>query len=357
MNDSLDLRNLNKEPFVVNNQIYVLGTPVVSAQTLEQLIYALDQLGSEKPIIIINPQATTVPQFDQRLAELIQNNRRTQPHNQTTDDKYRFKDMTDADLQSIVEETCLKNPMLNKNNLFSMYQGLRTRAQALFNLDTLSKERDALWAAHCANPSSSEGSERYAELQYELIPQAQQVYDGVCQQLQSLDEVYAKQNKQTTQASQNDTHPTPITPVAATSSVPKTILHTQEDCAVVAAKEEVVETPENLQLSNTDTLADVTVHIWGPWTSIDYMQIPLSVAKNIASSPAYEGLRVQQRDVIFEDKAYKAVEPSYLIALGIDLIPDGLPVVYTDIGTFKRVGVSSEPMNNVKYWYPTPKQE
>lgn len=182
-----DLRNLDKEPFVIQNRVYVLGNPVVNSQTLEQLVYALDQLGDKQPIVIINPEAQSIPNFDTMLSNLIQNNRSRQVVNVTSVDKYKFKDLTDSQLEELVKQAVSNNPSIDYDKMFEIYQGLRIRAQSLYYLDNLSKERDAIWAYHCANPSSNEGVERYSELQYKLIPEAQSYYDFVCNKLKELD--------------------------------------------------------------------------------------------------------------------------------------------------------------------------
>lgn len=356
MGNLIDSKNLNKQPFVINNQIYILGNPVISTQTLEQLVYVLDQLGSQQPIVIINPEATTVPDFDKRLSQLIQNNRRVQPHNQTTEDKYRFKDMTDDDLLEVVNDTCLHNPILDRDSILDMYRGLRARAQAQFTLEILSRERDALWAAHCANPASTEGSDRYAELHYTLIPQAQKVYEDICQRLQNLDAEHERKAKQTL-ISEPKTNDDSLRITDAQSSVLETNTSKQGcDASVASNSLERIE-PTDSGLIPVDNSETVSTVLWGPWRSMEYMQMPLTAARKVIESPSYSGLRLQQHDVLFEGKIYKAVEPEYLIALGIDLIPDGNPIVYTDIGTFKRVGYSKEPITNLKYWYPTPKCE
>lgn len=349
MSDSLDLRSANKEPFIINNQIYVLGNPTIQAQTLEQLIYVLDQLGAEQPVVIINPQANTVPDFDQKLSQLIQNNRRTQPQNRTTADKYRFKDLGDAELRSMAESTCQQNPVLDLDNMLDMYLGLRARAQALYALDQLCQERDSLWAAHCANPASPEGAGRYLELQSQLIPQAQQNYEGICLRLQEMDSQQVKESKRVVSKTIEEK------PVQQQqSSVLESNTSTLPTAAIVSAN-----TTEREDVSDSGLIfvtgVSSSVPLWGPWRSPRYMKMPLNLAKNLASSPTYAGLREQQRDVEFDGRRYKAVEPEYLLSLGIDLVADGLPIVYTDIGTFKRVGYSNEPLNNLKYWYPRPK--
>lgn len=353
MNDSVDARKLNEEPFKIGNQMYILGNPVIPTQTLEQLVYVLDQLGEGQPIIIINPQAQTVPDFQNKLAQLIQNNRRMQPQNVTTNDKYRFKDLSDQELRDMVRDLCSANPSLDFDNMLDMYQGLRARAQALYQVDLLVAERDKLWSEHCANPDNPAGSERYGELVYQLIPQAQAYYQGICQQLQELDEKSATIKKQPVtlgnhrvEVQDAKTSPT----VAATSSVSEHINNTQTTDAI---KEEL---PLDTGLSCATEVSQ-DIKITGEWLKPRYYKMPLSVAKSIVNSPAYAGLKQQQQDVVFEGVSYKAVEPEFLLALGIPLYQDGIPIVYTEIGTFKRVGNSNQSFLNQSYWFPAPNTE
>lgn len=347
----VDSRGLNKDPFVINNQVYILGKPIINAQTLDQLVYILDQLGESQPVVIINPEATTIPDFDQKLSNLIQNNRQMQPINVTTEDKYRFKDMSDAELEAYVRTECATSGQDYNITLYT-YQGLRVRAQKLYALEQLCYERDDLWAAHCANPQSPEGSERYAQLTSELIPKAQAEYDLVVKQLQAWDEERVKQQK---------VAPKPVPPARVESetqlqqsSVNNTIHNTIEVTANVAAKPksepEVVD--NGLQVANVDS--DVEQAPWSPWLAPEYIKIPLSVAKSLAESAQYVNLRTQQRDVVFEGVTWRAVQPFYLLALGIDLVNDGIPVCYTPYGTFCRVGKTNVPANNLRYWRPEP---
>ena len=352
MNDSIDTRKMNEEPFKIGNQLYILGNPVIPTQTLEQLVYVLDQLGEGQPVVIINPQAQTVPDFQDKLAQLIQNNRRMQPQNVTTNDKYRFKDLSDQELQDMVRDLCSANPSLDFDSMLNMYQGLRFRAQALYQVDLLIAERDKLWSEHCANPDNPAGSERYGELVYQLIPQAQAYYQRICEQLQELDEKSATIKKQPVTLANHKTEVTDSKepPLAATSSVSEHSNNTQQ---TNATKEEL---PLDTGLSCATGVIN-SAKITGEWLKPRYYKMPLSVAKSIVDSPTYAGLKQQQRDVVFDGVSYKAVEPEFLLALGIPLYQDGIPVVYTEMGTFKRVGNSNQSFLNQNYWFPTPNTE
>lgn len=337
-----DLRNLNNEPFIIHNRIYVLGNPVVTTQTLEQLIHTLDQLGDSQPIVIINPEAQTIPNFDKALSNLIQNNRDRQNLNVTSDDKYRFKDFTDEELENQVKKVISHNPVISYQGMLEVYRGLRLRAQSLYYLESLSKERDALWQQHCINPSSTEGCERYNELQNQLIPEAQSYYDFVCNKLQELEASIRVDEPPVEKQAAN----------TATQQINNSIVTQQEDSSLLAAVADVAANKEIIE----STSSEKRIKIWQNWLSEDYLIMPLTSAKQIAQSPAYEAIRTQQLDCIVGGISYQAVELEYLIALGISLFPDGLPIVYTNLGKFKRVGNSSQPVNNLAYWYPEPRR-
>lgn len=339
-----DLRKSHEEPFVINNQVFILGSPVIPVDTLEQLVQHLDQLGAGQPIVIINPEAQAIPNFDSALSNLIQNNRSKQLMNVTHDDKYAFKDFTDEQLQALVDSAAVTNPNLNKAAYLEIYQGLRLRAQYLFYLEQLCRERDSIWAYHLANPESNDGVERYGELQSKLIPEAQSYYQYVCNRLQELESSIEKTVSNTQ-------------PQAATVPVPVNNTSTTQ-VETCAANEELCAAVVEHTVNNTSTTPKraANVPIWGPWLTNEFLVMPLSAARNTLQSPGLQGLIAQQHDVEFEGVVYKAVEPEYLIALGIPVFPDGVPVVYTELGKFRRIGSSSQPLNNLDYWYPTPRR-
>lgn len=339
-----DLRKMNEEPFVINNQVYVLGNPVITTETLEQLVQSLDHLGLGQPIVIINPEAQVIPNFDQALSNLIQNNRTRQFINVTSEDKYKFKDFTDEQLQELVVRDVQANPMLKSDVLSEVYTGLRLRAQYLFYIDQLIGEKDAIWAFHCANPDSPEGSDRFLELQNKLIPEAQQYYDFVCNRLTELEQtLYQVQETRTIQA-------------ASETSVMYN--NTQQQPTTQAATQETQAATQESNIDTVQTNTSVTapeVKVWGPWITEDYLKMPLKNAKS-ASEGVPTVIKNQQRDFEVDSVVYKAVPLMYLLALGIPLYPDGVPIVYTKLGKFKRVGTSSRALNDMDYWYPTPRR-
>lgn len=341
MNDSIQMSDLS-QPFVINNQVFVLGQPAISVDTLEQLVQHLDKLGYGQPVVIINPQAQVIPNFDAALSNLIQNNRARQVYNVTSEDRYKFREFTDEQIFSMVENDLQHYPTQDRQLTLDMYNNLRIRAEALFGLDSMIRERDQIWAYHCANPMSNEGFERYQELQTLQIPQQQAYYNFVCSRLQ---EIEAQLNSQRSNVA---------APVAVNSNViPNTSTIKQESLAAN------VETHTATTSNNNNTVSvqcNKQARIWAPWLSPDYLLMPLSVAKNMLNTPMYSGLANQQHDCIVDGVTYKAVEPEYLIALGIPVYPDGLPIVYSETGKFKRVGTSNQPINNLDYWYPEPRR-
>ena len=353
MSGEVDLNQADKVPFVIDNQVFVLGNPVISTNTLSQLVQVLDDLGQGQPIVIISPEANSVPNFDTMVSGLIQNNRKVVQANVTSTDKYAFKDATPAELEQMVATAAASNPAVDPVGLLNLYQGLKARAEALFRYDQCCLERDGLWQFHCANPESTEGSERYSYLHYTLIPQALAEYQAICAQLEVEEAKYQKSQREHVK-----NNPAPVAPVvspvstsvAATSSVSYVNNYTPKVAATVAA------VPENSGLTNAGSVTSEGWEppIWSPWLSVKWLKMPLKQAFAQANSPAYEGLRAQQRDVEFEGVRYKAVHPGYLLALGIPVYPDGLPIVYTELGKFKRVGISNVPYSKVSYWYPEP---
>lgn len=344
MDNQYDLRKAHQEPITINNQVYVLGNAVVNAQTLEQLTYILDQLGEKQPIVIINPNANTIPNFSEKLSNLIQNNRRVQPMNVTTDDKYKFKDMSDDMLRELAQRDYPGADVDTINDMFTTYQGLRARANALWQLEQAVNERAHLWEMHCANPSSDEGAARYNELSSKILPQLQANYDLIVRQLQEWDEVRVKR-------------------LAERRTMPPTDVPAQQEQqldmgAPVSQIEETPPTVPTPEPSTIEVVPDNTVSNrkpWGNWLAPENLKMPLQVAAEMAASPSYAELVRQQQSVRVDGVLWEAVPVQYLLALGIPTIPDGIPICYTKYGTFKRVGNSEVSPLNLDYWYPKPK--
>lgn len=315
----------------VRNNVYVLGNPVVAVPTLEQLVQALDNAGEGQPIVIISPEATTIPDLSDRLSQLIQNNRRIQPENNTTDDRYRFMNMSDAELSSFIDT--LPN-VTDKAATLYIYQGLRARAQTQYYLDLYVRERDILWSRHCVNPTSNEGVERYMELSNVLIPQMQAEFSRICEELKRLDEEQAKSRAEVQQ------------PV---SSSVNTVNNTTTQIEIKQSVE-----PEPIEINVSTESTGSNKDLCTQWKNSAYIKMPLSISTNIANSNAYAVYKQQQTDVEYNGKHYKAVPLEILIHLGIKLYQDGVPVVYTETGRFKRIGNSDVSPLNIKYWYPKP---
>lgn len=340
MPDMLNLKNISpNEPITIHNRLYVLGNPIVSAQTLEQLVYALDQVGDTAPIVIVNPEATTIPNFSERVRELIQNNRRSQPVNNTSTDRYTFCNLSDAQLQHLAEVDCKMHSTWNLDIQVKLYHGLRDRARALYEVDALAQERDQLWAAHCANPNSPTGSERYSQIVYQLLPQAQARYSQIVQYLEDL----SKQQESGINSTEMQQ-----------SSVPEVNNVTQQETASTQLSNDSAEDKSDEPLS-TPGYIDSDRKPWITWLQPDYFVMPLEFAERLVKSE-YQTLVQQQQDVIVQGQRWEAVQPKYLIALGIPIIYDNVPVCYTKQGTFRRIGQSTVPPTNVRYWYPTPQK-
>lgn len=343
MSDSM-INDLN-HPFVINNQVFVVGNPVIPVDTLEQLVQHLDHLGAGQPIVIINPQAQAIPGFDAALSNLIQNNRTRQVYNVTSEDRYKFREFTDEQIFNMAESDLRQYPGLDRDLTYEMYSRLKIRAEALYALDMMIRERDQIWAYHCANPQSNEGFSRYQELQNLQIPQQQAYYNSVCARLQEIESLLSVQRADIAAR------------VAAMSVVTNNTntVNAETRAANVETRAANVESV-TVNTNTVNTTANTDVRIWAPWLSVDYLLMPLEAARSMLDTPMYSGLRNQQHDCVVDNVTYKAVEPEYLIALGIPVYPDGLPIVYTELGKFKRVGTSNQPLTNLDYWYPVPRR-
>lgn len=343
--------DLNEEKtFQINNIVYVLGSPVIPVETLEQLAYSLSQQDAgNRPIVIINPQANTVPDFDKMLENYIENyTAGKQRQNITT--SYAFELSSDEEIASLVKQQFQDIQSPDAQQQISIYQTIRRQSQIKHSLANYQEEASELWRQHCINPNATEGSERYAELVYQLMPQAEQELKQVsellsnlnsgtktqCRFLQSVENYVETATEQEVQSElKEEVPPNPelvAESVQNSQNEQESVLQSQVDST-------------NLELKFTDTcLCDA-------WRDAAVKQMPENAARNMSQSINYQKFQVQQS---IDVPGYKTVELWVLCQLGISLYPDGIPIVYTVDGKFRRVGNSDRSVLDTNYWFPRP---
>ena len=332
--------------FQINNIVYVLGSPVIPVETLEQLAYSLSQHDAgNRPIVIINPQANTIPDFDKMLENYIENyTAGKQRQNVTT--SYAFELSSDEEIESLVKQQFQDIQSPDAQQQISIYQTIRRQSQIKHSLANYQEEASELWRQHCINPNATEGSERYAELVYQLMPQAEQELNQVSELLSHLNSGIRIQ-KSFQQSVEN-------TPEQAVSSKPEEEIRAKPDPVIELAQSSEIENEsvsesqvdyENLELKFTNTC------LCGEWRDAAMKQMPETAALNMSQSVNYQKFQAQQS---IDVPGYKPVELWVLCQLGIPLYPDGIPIVYTVDGKFQRVGNSDRSVLDTNYWFPRP---
>lgn len=340
----MDLKE--EKTFQINNIVYVLGSPVIPVETLEQLAYSLSQHDAgNRPIVIINPQANTIPDFDKMLENYIENyTAGKQRQNVTT--SYAFELSSDEEIESLVKQQFQDIQSPDAQQQISIYQTIRRQSQIKHSLANYQEEASELWRQHCINPNATEGSERYAELVYQLMPQAEQELNQVSELLSHLNSGIRIQ-KSFQQSVEN-------TPEQAVSSKPEEEIRAKPDPVIELAQSSEIENEsvsesqvdyENLELKFTNTC------LCGEWRDAAMKQMPETAALNMSQSVNYQKFQAQQS---IDVPGYKPVELWVLCQLGIPLYPDGIPIVYTVDGKFQRVGNSDRSVLDTNYWFPRP---
>lgn len=340
----MDLKE--EKTFQINNIVYVLGSPVIPVETLEQLAYSLSQQDAgNRPIVIINPQANTVPDFDKMLENYIENyTAGKQRQNVTT--SYAFEMSSDEEIESLVKQQFQNIQSPDAQQQISIYQTIRRQSQIKHNLANYQEEASELWRQHCINPNATDGSERYAELVYQLMPQAEQELNRVSELLSHLNSgiKIQKSFQQTVED----------TPEQAVSSKPEEEIRAEPEPVIELAQSSKIENEsvsesqvdyENLELEFTTTC------LCGEWRDAAMKQMPEAAALNMSQSVNYQKFQAQQS---IDVPGYKPVELWVLCQLGIPLYPDGIPIVYTVDGKFQRVGNSDRSVLDTNYWFPRP---
>jgi tRNA A37 threonylcarbamoyladenosine modification protein TsaB len=335
-----------EKTFQINNIVYVLGSPVIPVETLEQLAYSLSQQDAgNRPIVIINPQANTVPDFDKMLENYIENyTAGKQRQNVTT--SYAFEMSSDEEIESLVKQQFQNIQSPDAQQQISIYQTIRRQSQIKHNLANYQEEASELWRQHCINPNATDGSERYAELVYQLMPQAEQELNQVSELLSHLNSgiKIQKSFQQTVED----------TPEQAVSSKPEEEIRAEPEPVIELAQSSKIENEsvsesqvdyENLELEFTTTC------LCGEWRDAAMKQMPEAAALNMSQSVNYQKFQAQQS---IDVPGYKPVELWVLCQLGIPLYPDGIPIVYTVDGKFQRVGNSDRSVLDTNYWFPRP---
>lgn len=333
-----------EQTFQIQNKVYCLGNPVVTVETLESLVNAMTACGdATRPIVIINPTAKTIPNFDELLSNYIEHSLLGNSNKVTS--SYMLHAAVDDEIRTLAEEQYRKDGTPIEYSI-EMYTLIREQSTIKSSIDALSAEADALWRAHCANPNSMEGSDRYVEVTTVLLPQAQKALDEITAKISAL--------------------PPPVREPISVASQANTELQVQQ--STITEDKPVDDDLPPWDIDEPDTVAEpapapIPVEQWvdqlsadgvsitEKWLSADKLVMPLSTAKEKAQSQGYVAIRNQQLKQI---PGYKSVPLEYLLMLGVPVYPDGTTIVYTRAGEFMRVGEANVSILNNNFWFPRP---
>ena len=309
----------NQTQITIQNKVFTLGSPVTHADTLDQLLYVFQQQGIEqRPIVIINPVEDQIPNLTELLENYIANAMRGTEVEQRT--SYMFQDATDEHILAWAESQYNPDGPVTLDYYIETGKCIRKQSQIKRDLDVAKARREELWRQHCLNPNSPEGSEEYSYITYNTIPMLESELAKVTEEMGKIPRTL-----------DNGTRPTKPVDVVENRVEPVEIKTEEPDAS-----------PEEVGSATMDAT----------WVGTSQMIMPISVAKNLADSPQYAAFKKQQSAA---PQGYLPVPLEYLIAYGVKLYADGVPVVYTKAGRFMRTGSSGvSPLVN-DYWYPTPR--
>ena len=309
----------NQTQIQIKNKVFTLGSPVTHVDTLDKLLEVFQQEGiDQRPIVIINPVNDAIPDLTNLLENYIENS--MQGTYTTSHVTYLFQDATDDELLDWAKSQYKNGGNQTLDYLFEVGKTIRTQSQFKRELDSANARRDELWRLHCLNPESNAGSEEYANLTYTVVPQIEAKIKEVTEY---LDKIPKNLNTGLVQDV-----PVPV--------VPEPEVNTPEPVVVEQVASTSIHQPNLVMLRSSNLL------------------MPLSIAKQLVDAPQNQAFKAQQE---MQVEGYDTVPLEYLIALGVSLYADGVPIVYTKSGTFRRVGNSSISPLTKSYWYPTPRYQ
>lgn len=301
----------------IQNKIFTLGSPVTHADTLTQLMYAFEQQGIEgRPIVIINPVEDSLPDLQNLLENYIENAMNGSYLEKKTT-SYMFQDASDEDIISWAHSQYHADGYQSIDSLIETGKLIRQQSQLKRELDRANARRDELWKQHCLNPESNEGSEEYANLTYQVIPKIESDIQVVTENLKNV----------------------PKDLDLGTKPIENSVQEVEPEIE----EEPVVEEPIRTGLMVGMGKPDLDL------VKSSNLVMPLSVAKQAVTSPQNQVYKKQQEQ---EVPGYITVPLEYLLALGVTLYADGVPIVFTKSGKFRRIGSSDVSPVVSSYWYP-----
>ena len=307
----------------IQNKVFTLGSPVTHADTLNQLLTIFQEQGIEgRPIVVINPVEDSLPDLQNLLENYIENAMQGKLIQRRT--TYMFQDATDDDILKWASSQYKSGSDITLDYFIETGKAIRAQSQVKVEIDKTKDRLAYLWQQHCLHPESDEGSAEYSNLNFQVLPQLEA-------RLQEITDCMAKIPK----TLDNGT----VCPQQAIVENPVEPVENRD--APVAGVENPVENVESGSLKPN-------VFLLNPANLV----MPMSIAKQLADSPQNAVFKQQQNQSV---PGCQTVPLEYPLALGVQLYADGVPIVYTQSGEFRRVGSVSVPPVVSNYWYPKPR--
>lgn len=335
----------------VNNQIYLLGNPVISAETFTQLINQIKHYSANTAVVVLIPDDTCSISADvqQQVQNYIVNHvQSATPDTRKLVSKHLVENITGQEIGMY---------SYGDVDLAAIWYLTRKHASCVSKYNTLSAELSVLIQKQNQGTLTEEEQARGDLVYNTLLPKAQKE----CQK--AFDELTEQQRKynQATQAAFNRTSvrsESDTTIISTASESPKHIPVSVADASVTQVSADADTKPtvsETVKakaplVPETVSVDDALKIITSKWLDQRKYCMPLHLAQSFAEQPAYAMYSMYQQPVA----GYTLVPPALLIMFRIKMYSPDLPIVFTTAGEFMRIGANNHSIYDLDYWYPKP---
>ena len=361
--ETVDLTQLQAgTPININNQLYCLGKPIIQADYFNQLISQIRMYSPNTPVVVVLPDydGLDAESLQQNMSDFVNCFARTLPI-----DRRKLVSSRTMDKWSEQDIGLLSH---GDSEVESVLYCARKHAACLADCEALEKEMNML--IHKQNQGMlTEDDKARGDLVYNtLLPNAKIACQRALDELKQMQEKCSA--KALTKPSEDDNVIATDTAIEReTPEIPAEIV--QQSSAQSSVDVQIsaqAPMPAQTQLTTADTTVQTqaTIPTIAPsddavingirrvtfrWKTPQCYCMPLSLARSCVNRPEYVAYSAYQRPV----EGYVLVPPELLILYGITMYTPDLPIVFTPLGEFRRVGESSRPILDINYWYPKPK--
>lgn len=335
-------------PIKIGKNIIWFEDTVTPVSVLDELVTMLKQY-PVYPYIIFSPKLRQTPEYTSLISNYLI--RKAFPDASQPDTVERV--VTDETIKTLAQiDGTVSETVKTELTL------VRQREQILTQLNAVNEEFSKLDAKMHANTLTPEERARGEYLYQTQIPTLTEQFNNATQALTdfltSRDTTF-KETKNESPFSEATVEAPTVERAKATKQPVQTTatevsVTSESSVSELSTSDQTTDHWSALGLTPQSPHPDACCQITPMWLNAQLRCMPLTVAEQLANSPAHRQYREQQTDC----NGFKAVPLSYLIMLRVQLYTDGLPVVYTNTGTFVRIGNSAHDINDSAYWYPKP---